>query len=273
MAQRLRVAQALGSLPGRGVGQFGSFSSVLAVKLLNSIRMLSTIQQRWNACRVHSAAAELSEQLTAASDPMVGDASGRRWHSAPVGPSHAPWPLSRRPSRVRLGRLGHRHRAGGPRALGVLASLARLIVAASMLAYVCDYILYIYIYKARRRSIDRSIINRSISNLNDFDRWRDRSISRWIDRYQRTSTIRNTAPGPSDCIYILPPAQAWCASAAPTRACGVRPSAHRSVYRKRSRPAIALGNNEGAGRPGAPTMASAPLIGPPRSAGEGKCIT
>ena len=60
--------------------------------LLNSIRMLSTVQQRWNACRVHSAAAELSAQLAAASDP-VGDATVtgtlRQLGPRAPGPSHA----------------------------------------------------------------------------------------------------------------------------------------------------------------------------------------
>ena len=33
----------------------------------------STVQQRWNACRVHSAAAELHEQLAAPRAAPVGD--------------------------------------------------------------------------------------------------------------------------------------------------------------------------------------------------------
>ena len=41
--------------------------------LLNSIRMISTVQQRWNACRVHSAAADLHEQLAAPGAAPVGD--------------------------------------------------------------------------------------------------------------------------------------------------------------------------------------------------------
>ena len=35
--------------------------------------MISTVQQRWNACRVHSAAAELHAQLAAPGVAPVGD--------------------------------------------------------------------------------------------------------------------------------------------------------------------------------------------------------
>ena len=97
----------------RAIDRYRNRSNIICIRIRIDIRTddldrdVGTVQQRWNACRVHSAAAELHEQLAAPGAAPVGDdtvASVLR-QLGPPDPSTCPvgsWPLHVDPREISL---------------------------------------------------------------------------------------------------------------------------------------------------------------------------